>query len=99
MAYPSRQRRSLRFLSCEKLETRLCLSAVSFASHDIEAIGWESVFAGDLDGDGDMDVLSSSSTLGGKITWYEQFQRAEGDANLDIHFDQQDIVQVLQAAK
>ena len=73
MAYTLRHRRSLRFLSCEEFEARLCLSAVSFASHDIvesEADGPNSVFAADLDGDGDVDVLSASDS-DQKIAWYE----------------------------
>ena len=55
-----------------------------------------SVYAADIDGDGDEDVLSAS---GSSIAWYEQFPRAPGDANLDILFDQLDVVHVLQSAK
>jgi hypothetical protein len=57
------------------------------------------VYAADLDSDGDNDVLSASF-IDDKIAWYEQLPRATaGDANRDLKFDQQDIVQVLQAAK
>ena len=58
-----------------------------------------SVYAADVDGDGDIDVLSASRD-DDKIAWYEQLPQATaGDANRDFQFDQQDIVQVLQAAK
>ena len=73
MAYASPYRRPVRLLSCENLESRLCLSEVAFASHVIiesDAHGPRSVYATDLDGDGDMDVLSASS-CDGKIAWYE----------------------------
>jgi hypothetical protein len=65
---------------------------------------WVSVYAADLDGDGDMDVLSASED-DDKIAWYENLspqvasEVAPGDANRDLRFDQLDIVQVLQAAK
>ena len=51
------------FLSYEALETRRCLSAASFISHDIvvsETNGASSVIAADLDQDGDLDVVSGS---------------------------------------
>jgi hypothetical protein len=59
-------------LSSEKLEARLCLSEVSFAAHEITvtANGAMSVFAADLDGDADMDILSGSA-LDNTIAWYE----------------------------
>ena len=47
------------------------MSAISFAPHVIvesEANGASSVYATDLDGDGDIDVLSTSSD---RVTWYE----------------------------
>lgn len=55
------------------------------------------LFAADVDGDGDVDLLSD---IGPKIVWYEQLARVlAGDANRDGHFDQRDIVKVLQAGK
>jgi predicted RNA methylase len=63
--------------------------------------GVSSVYAADVDGDGDVDVLSAS-LRDGPIAWLEQLPFAQveaGDANRDFRFDQQDLVQVLQAAK
>ena len=62
------------------------------------ARGATSVYAADLDGDGDVDVLSASSN-DGKIAWYENLSphHTAGDANHDGVFNQLDIVQVLQA--
>ena len=69
---------------------------VIFSTRSPQFATVNSVYAADLDGDGDMDVLSAAE----KISWYEQLPRvAAGDANRDGRFDQQDIVQVLQAAK
>jgi hypothetical protein len=52
----------------------------------------------DLDGDGDLDVLTA--TTDGEIVWYEQlFQQLRGDANHDGVFNQLDIVQVSQNGK
>lgn len=57
----------------EFLEPRCLLSAVGFVAHELvrpnDASRPTSVYATDLDGDGDMDVLSAS--LGQKIAWYE----------------------------
>lgn len=48
------------------------LSQVEFTTHTIatDVDGGESVYAVDVDGDGDMDVLSTS-TFDDKIAWYE----------------------------
>ena len=62
-----------------------------------EAFGAMSLHPADLDGDGDVDVLSRISD--GDIVWYEQFELAPGDANRDAQFNQFDIVDVLQAGK
>ena len=58
-----------RRLTGELLESRHLLSAVGFVTHDIvssDATG--SVYAVDLDGDGDTDVLSASTH---RLGWYE----------------------------
>ena len=52
------------------------MSAIAFASHNIECCSVDApqdVYAADLDGDGDMDVLSASDTRRDvdKIAWYE----------------------------
>ena len=59
-----------------------------------------SVFSSDVDGDGDLDVLSAS-LRDSRIAWYENRTPpiAAGDANRDFQFDQTDIVQVLQLGK
>jgi hypothetical protein len=57
-------RRVRRPVRGEEFEPRYCLSAVAFAAHDI-AVGGNSVYAADVDGDGDLDVL------GNTIAWYE----------------------------
>jgi hypothetical protein len=54
-----------------------------------------SIFAVDVDGDGDMDVLSSS--FGGEIAWYEN--RHVGDSNNDGVFDSSDLVAIFMIGK
>ncbi len=60
-------------------------SQVQFASHTIvgeehSAIGVRSVYAVDVDGDGDMDLLSASAA-DDKIAWYEN----DGNENFTPH--------------
>jgi hypothetical protein len=66
----------------EILETRVLLAAVFGSENTIStsADGARSVFAADLDGDGDMDVLSAAY-LGDTIAWYEN----DGSANFTEH--------------
>jgi len=64
------------------------------------ADGARSVYAADVDGDRDVDVLSASWY--DKLACYENLSPppfAAGDANGDLQFDHDDIAQVLQAAK
>ena len=63
-----------------------------------QADGANSVFTADVDGDGDVDVLSASRN-DDKVAWYEQLETVAGDANQDFQFDQLDIVEVLQSGK
>ena len=58
------------------------------------AYGAESVYAADLDGDGDLDVIVAASS---KVAWYEN--RLVGDANDDGAFNSSDMVQVFQAGE
>ena len=72
----SRRHRTKMRLFHEHLERRLCLSAVAFESHEITAShadGAWSVYAADVDGDGDLDLLSASGGYlkDDKIAWYE----------------------------
>lgn len=63
---------TLRLPRFELLELRYCLASGDFISHDIslQAEYAQSVFAGDIDNDGDLDVLSASAH-DDKIAWYE----------------------------
>jgi hypothetical protein len=61
------------------------------------------VFAADVDGDGDVDLLAASD-LDDKVVWYENLSteiapRPVGDANEDGRFDRLDIQQVLESAR
>ena len=64
----------------------------------LDADGARSVFASDLDGDGDTDVLSASWG-DDKIAWYENLLAHPGDANRDGRFDTADLIQVLSAGE
>ena len=70
----SRQRRRSRGLSVECLEQRLALAGVEFLAHPLsaqsDANGAASVYAVDLNGDNDLDVLFASSN-DNRIAWYE----------------------------
>ena len=61
----------------------------SFTEHAIStsANGARFVYAGDVDGDGDMDVLSASQN-DGKITWYEHVQEIPYTYVPDDNFEQ-----------
>ena len=56
------------------------------------------VYAADLDGDSDLDVLSASSTVA-RFAWHENLLPHPGDANQDGRFDSNDLVQVFQAGE
>jgi len=61
-----------------------CIPSLSWTPRVITtaADGTESVFAADVDGDGDMDVLSANNNkLDNKITWYEN----DGSQNFTTH--------------
>lgn len=60
------------------------------------ALGVQYVYAADVDGDSDVDVLSASSD-DAKIAWYEN--RLVGDSNDDGIFDSSDLVAVLAAGR
>ena len=69
MAHASYVLRSIWF-SFEQLETRLCLSTLLFAGHEIDNGARSSqTFVVDVDSDGDVDVLSGRA--GSDIAWYE----------------------------
>ena len=64
-----------RRLRVEEIEPRLCLSSVVFAPHDIafsETHLANTVFAADVDNDGDMDILAASEG-DNNLAWYENF--------------------------
>ena len=61
-----------------------------------DSIGVVSVFAADVDQDGDVDILSASQD-DDRIAWYEN--RLVGDSNNDGIFDSSDRVSVFQAGK
>ena len=76
MVPPHRDRAKLEDLkmyrrtSIEELEPRLCLAEIAFATHDVfssDVQALKSAAVADLDGDGDVDVLSGSR---GRIAWY-----------------------------
>ena len=65
---PTRTKR----LSHESLESRRCLTAVAFSPHELiasEINGASDAYAADIDGDGDLDMLSASY-VDGKTAWY-----------------------------
>ena len=64
------------------LHSKVYSQEIEFVSNIItsNADGAESVYAVDVDGDGDMDVLSASS-YDNKIAWYEN----DGDENFSTH--------------
>jgi len=55
-------------------------SQIQFTPHTITSSSAKSVFAVDMDGDGDMDVLSAS-LFDNKIAWYEN----DGNQNFTAH--------------
>ena len=55
-----------------------------------------SVYAADLDGDGDLDVIPGGVS---QVAWYENLLPHPGDANRDGRFDSVDFVQVFQAGE
>ena len=77
---PGRKSRRRRLLHVEQCEPRYCLSAIGFAAHDIiksDTNGASDVLAADIDGDGDLDVLTASRG-DGKVAWHEN---ADGAGN------------------
>ncbi len=74
MGRTTSDKRSVRSLLAEECEARLCLNSVSFVPHDVFAVEDTGerlgrVVAADMDGDGDIDVLSTGAD--NKIAWYE----------------------------
>ena len=72
---------SVLFIIVLSLRTNI-FSQVEFTPHTVttDAISAESVYAVDVDGDGDMDVLSASA-VDDKIAWYEN----DGNENFTSH--------------
>ena len=70
--------------ACEQLEQRLCLSAVAFDEHVISDYEAERVYAVDIDGDGDVDVLSWYD--GEFFAWHESLggKGAFGRGSLNV---------------
>jgi hypothetical protein len=68
-----RNHRRLRLSQTEPLEARCCLAAVAFATHDIvSTVDPSSIYSGDVDGDGDLDLLFASSfQFDTKVGWFE----------------------------
>ncbi len=99
---PRRKSLRRRRLCVEQCESRYCLSSIAFTTHEIiksDASGASDVHAADIDGDGDLDVLSASAFYDcrsgdcvyvDKIAWYESDltkkvdeDRLPGDADDD----------------
>ncbi|HIA36409.1 MAG TPA: hypothetical protein EYN89_06625 [Flavobacteriales bacterium] len=73
------------FLWFYSLSTLQAQSCVPFSDDNIistAADGASSVYAADVDGDGDMDVLSNSSGVSCNFTWYEN----DGNQNFAAHY-------------
>lgn len=71
--HATHRRRSRNWLLVERLESRFCLSAIGFATHDIvsnQLIDVSSILAADLDGDDDVDLVTASNG-DNKIAWLE----------------------------
>ena len=81
-AFGSRSKRCLRshVLSYDVCEARLLLASFSGEQVISTVNSPSSVFAGDVDGDGDLDVLSASKG-DNKIAWYEN----DGSQNFTLH--------------
>lgn len=90
LPFPARRGRSalLRFgqqwTAVEGLEVRALLAATFGGPNTItaDANGARAVFSADVDGDGDLDVLSASAAFNGsEIAWYEN----DGSQNFTPH--------------
>ena len=63
---------SRRILTGEQYESRICLAGIGFAPHEIdvsEVVELRAIVTGDLDGDNDIDIVSSAGD--NKISWFE----------------------------